>query len=637
MSTEETQKQTHGFQTEAKQMLQLMIHSLYSNKEIFLRELISNASDAADKLRFQGLADGALFEGDPDLKITIEFNKEANTLSISDNGIGMDEAEVISHLGTIAKSGTSDFLSSLTGDQKSDSQLIGQFGVGFYSSFIVADKVDVETRKAGQAADQGVRWSSTGEADFSIEPIEKTKRGTTVILHLKKEESEFADGNRIRHVVKKYSDHISLPIEMLEEVFGEPEEGEELKEPGFETVNTATALWARSKTEIEDTEYCEFYKHVSHDFEDPLTWSHNKVEGKLDYTSLLYVPSRAPFDMWNREAPRGLKLYVQKVFIMDEAEQFLPLYLRFVKGIVDSNDLSLNVSREILQQDPAIESMRNALVKRVLDMLNRVAKKDPELYLKFWEEFGQVLKEGPAEDFTNREKIAKLFRFASTETGNETQDQSLDAYIERMQPGQDKIYYTCADTFKAGLNNPHMEIFRKKGIEVFILYDRIDDWLVSQLSDYDGKSFQDIARGELDLGDIDKEEDEKDTKERNETFKSLLEQVQETLKDQVSEVRTTNRLTDSPACLVVGDDDMGLQMQKIMEAAGQAMPTNNPIMELNTEHPLIQKLNDESDTDRFNDLASIVFNQAQLAQGIQLEDPSSYVHRLNSLLMEMFK
>ncbi|MBV1914302.1 MAG: molecular chaperone HtpG [Pseudomonadales bacterium] len=637
MSTEEVQKQTHGFQTEAKQMLQLMIHSLYSNKEIFLRELISNASDAADKLRFQGLADGALFENDPELKITIEFNKEANTLSISDNGIGMNEAEVISHLGTIAKSGTSEFLSSLTGDQKSDSQLIGQFGVGFYSSFIVADKVDVETRKAGQAADQGVRWSSTGEADFSIEPIEKTNRGTTVILHLKKEESEFADGNRIRHVVKKYSDHIALPIEMLEEVFGEPEEGEEPKEPGFETVNTATALWARSKTEIEDTEYCEFYKHVSHDFEDPLTWSHNKVEGKLDYTSLLYVPSRAPFDMWNREAPRGLKLYVQKVFIMDEAEQFLPLYLRFVKGIVDSNDLSLNVSREILQQDPAIESMRNALVKRVLDMLSRVAKKDPELYLKFWNEFGQVLKEGPAEDFTNREKIAKLFRFASTETGNETQDQSLDAYIERMQPGQDKIYYTCADTFKAGLNNPHMEIFRKKGIEVFILYDRIDDWLVSQLSDYDGKSFQDIARGELDLGDIDKEEDEKDSKERNETFKSLLEQVQETLKDQVSEVRTTNRLTDSPACLVVGDDDMGLQMQKIMEAAGQAMPTNNPIMELNTEHPLIQKLNDESDSDRFNDLASIVFNQAQLAQGIQLEDPSSYVHRLNSLLMEMFK
>jgi molecular chaperone HtpG len=637
MSTEEAQKQTHGFQTEAKQMLQLMIHSLYSNKEIFLRELISNASDAADKLRFQGLADGTLFEDDPDLKITIEFDKDANTLSISDNGIGMDEAEVISHLGTIAKSGTSEFLASLTGDQKSDSQLIGQFGVGFYSSFIVADKVDVETRKAGQAADQGVRWSSTGEADFSIEPIEKSNRGTTVILHLKKEESEFADGTRLRHVIKKYSDHISLPIVMLEQVFDDPNEEEgDKKEPGFETVNTATALWARSKSEIEDQEYNEFYKHVSHDFEDPLTWSHNKVEGKLDYTSLLYIPARAPFDMWNREAPRGLKLYVQKVFIMDEAEQFLPLYLRFVKGIVDSNDLSLNVSREILQQDPAIDSMRNALIKRVLDMLSKLAKKDPEQYLKFWNEFGQVLKEGPAEDFTNREKIAKLFRFASTETGNETQDQSFDAYIERMQPGQDKIYYTCADTFKAGLNNPHMEIFRKKGIEVFILYDRIDDWLVSQLSEYDGKSLQDIARGELDLGEIDKDEKD-DSEERNETFKSLLEQVQETLKDQVSEVRTTNRLTESPACLVVGDDDMGLQMQKIMEAAGQAMPTNNPIMELNTEHPLIQKLNDETDTDRFNDLASIVFNQAQLAQGIQLEDPSSYVHRLNSLLMEMAK
>ncbi|MDF1644091.1 MAG: molecular chaperone HtpG [Pseudomonadales bacterium] len=637
MSTEEAQKQTHGFQTEAKQMLQLMIHSLYSNKEIFLRELISNASDAADKLRFQGLADGTLFEDDPDLKITIEFDKDANTLSISDNGIGMDEAEVISHLGTIAKSGTSEFLASLTGDQKSDSQLIGQFGVGFYSSFIVADKVDVETRKAGQAADQGVRWSSTGEADFSIEPIEKSNRGTTVILHLKKEESEFADGTRLRHVIKKYSDHISLPIVMLEQVFDDPNEEEgDKKEPSFETVNTATALWARSKSEIEDQEYNEFYKHVSHDFEDPLTWSHNKVEGKLDYTSLLYIPARAPFDMWNREAPRGLKLYVQKVFIMDEAEQFLPLYLRFVKGIIDSNDLSLNVSREILQQDPAIDSMRNALIKRVLDMLSKLAKKDPEQYLKFWNEFGQVLKEGPAEDFTNREKIAKLFRFASTETGKDTQDQSFDAYIERMQPGQDKIYYTCADTFKAGLNNPHMEIFRKKGIEVFILYDRIDDWLVSQLSEYDGKSLQDIARGELDLGEIDKDEKD-DSEERNETFKSLLEQVQETLKDQVSEVRTTNRLTESPACLVVGDDDMGLQMQKIMEAAGQAMPTNNPIMELNTEHPLIQKLNDETDTDRFNDLASIVFNQAQLAQGIQLEDPSSYVHRLNSLLMEMAK
>ncbi|MBL4583824.1 MAG: molecular chaperone HtpG [Pseudomonadales bacterium] len=636
MSTEETQKQTHGFQTEAKQMLQLMIHSLYSNKEIFLRELISNASDAADKLRFQGLADSALFENDPDLKITIDFDADANTVSISDNGIGMTEAEVISHLGTIAKSGTSEFLGSLTGDQKSDSQLIGQFGVGFYSSFIVADKVDVETRKAGQAADQGIRWSSTGEADFSIEAIDKPKRGTTVILHLKKEESEFADGSRLRHVIKKYSDHISLPIEMLEQTFGEPEEGEEKPEPSLEVVNTATALWARSKTEIEDSEYNEFYKHISHDFEDPLTWSHNKVEGKLDYTSLLYIPARAPFDMWNREAPRGLKLYVQKVFIMDEAEQFLPLYLRFVKGIVDSNDLSLNVSREILQQDPAIDSMRNALVKRVLDMLGKLAKKDPENYLKFWNEFGQVLKEGPAEDFANREKTAKLFRFASTETGNDTQDQSLDEYIARMPAGQDKIYYTCADTFKAGINNPHMEIFRKKGIEVFILYDRIDDWLISQLSDYDGKSFQDIARGELDLGDIDDDEKD-DSKERNETFKSLLEQVQETLKDQVSEVRTTNRLTDSPACLVVGDDDMGMQMQKIMEAAGQAVPSNNPIMELNTEHPLIQKLNDESDTDRFNDLASIVFNQAQLAQGIQLEDPSSYVHRLNNLLMEMFK
>ena len=458
-------------------------------------------------------------------------------------------------------------------------------------------------------------------------------------MHLKKEESEFADGMRLRHVIKKYSDHISLPIEMIEQApFSEPEEGEDKKEElGYETVNAATALWARSKSEIEDPEYCEFYKHISHDFENPVTWSHNKVEGKLDYTSLLFVPGRAPFDMWNREAPRGLKLYVQKVFIMDEAEQFLPLYLRFVKGVVDSNDLSLNVSREILQQDPAIESMRNALVKRVLDMLNRLAKKDPELYLKFWNEFGQVLKEGPAEDMGNQEKIAKLFRFASTETGVETQDQSIEDYIGRMQPGQDKIYYTCADTFKAGLNNPHMEIFRKKGIEVFVLYDRIDDWLVSHLSEFEGKTFQDIARGELDLGDIDKEEDEKDTKERNETFKSLLEQVQETLKDQVSEVRTTNRLTDSPACLVVGDDDMGMQMQKIMEAAGQAVPTNNPIMELNTDHPLIQKLNDESDSDRFNDLTSIVFNQAQLAQGIQLEDPSSYVHRLNSLLMEMFK
>lgn len=627
--TVETRKETLGFQTEVKQMLHLMIHSLYSNREIFLRELISNASDAEDKLRFAALKDDSLYEQDPDLKIRIGFDAEKHTITITDNGIGMSREDVIQNLGTIARSGTAEFLSRLSGDEKKDSRLIGQFGVGFYSAFIVADEVDVFTRKAGAGKNEGVHWQSKGDGEFTIETIEREQRGTEIILHLKADAREFADGWKLRSLVKKYSDHISFPVVMTSESEDENEKGQD------ETINQATALWAQPRTEIKDEEYREFYKHIAHDFEDPLTWSHNRVEGKLDYTSLLYLPAKAPFDLYNREAPRGLKLYVQRVFIMDDAEQFLPLYLRFTKGVIDSSDLSLNVSREILQNDSTVESIRNALTRRVLDMISGMARKEPEKYQQFWDEFGTVLKEGPAEDFSNREKIAGLLRFASTHTGEQTQNVSLDDYIGRMKEGQNKIYYITADSFMAARSSPHLEVFSKKGIEVLILCDRIDEWMMGYLSEYDGKSFQDVARGNLDLGEIETEEDKKQQEEAAKEHEELLERIRTALQDQVQEVRATNRLTDSPACLVVGDFDMGAQMKKIMEAAGQKVPDSKPIFEINVEHPLVQRLEQEQGEERFGELAAVLFDQATLASGEQLADPGAYVSRLNRLLLEL--
>lgn len=636
--TVEAATETRGFATEAKQLLHLMIHSLYSNKEIFLRELISNASDAADKLRFEALANGDLFEGDSDLRIRVEFDKEANTVTIDDNGIGMSRDEVIDNLGTIAKSGTSKFLSELSGDQQKDSQLIGQFGVGFYSAFIVADKVEVFSRRAGSAVEEGVHWISQGEAEYTVETLSKDSRGTRIVMHLKKGEEDFADGWRLRSVIKKYSDHISLPI-IMEKEASAPAEGEEevVAEIEDETINKASALWTRSRSEVTEEEYTEFYKHISHDFEAPLTWSHNRVEGKLEYSSLLYVPARAPFDVYNRDGAKGLKLYVQRTFIMDEAEQFLPLYLRFIKGVVDSNDLSLNVSREILQKDPNVDSMKSALVKRILDMLSKMATKEPEQYAKFWAQFGQVLKEGPAEDFSNKEKIAKLLRFATTETDTNEQAQSLDLYIERMKEGQEKIYYVVAENFNTAKNSPHLEVFRKKGIEVLLLSDRVDDWLVGHLMEYKEKSFQDVSKGALDLGSVETEEEKETQKETEEKFESLVSRMKTALDDKVEEVRVTHRLTESPACLVVGDDDMGAQMRRLMESAGQKVPESKPSIEINPEHPLVLKLDQEPDEDRFADLANVLFDQSSLAEGGHLEDPAAYVHRLNKLLLELFK
>jgi len=632
----EVKKETMGFQTEAKQLLHLMIHSLYSSKEIFLRELISNASDAIDKLRFEALSDDSLLEGQGDFQVQVDLDKEANTITISDNGIGMTRDEVIENLGTIAKSGTAAFLETLTGDQQKDSQLIGQFGVGFYSGFIVADRLEVHTRKAGTDTEDGVLWESHGEAEFSIEASAKETRGTTITLHLKSDCSEFAEDFRVRSVIKKYSDHISVPVMMVKPATP-PAEGEEPEEnPAveYEAVNAATALWTRSRSDVSDEEYHEFYKHVSHDFQEPLHWSHNKVEGKLEYTSLLYLPKQAPFDMWNREASRGLKLYVQRTFIMDEAEQFLPMYLRFVKGVVDSNDLSLNVSREILQQDPAVESMRSALTKRVLDMLGKLAKADGDDYAAFWKEFGQVLKEGPAEDFGNKEKIAKLLRFSTTHTDLEAQDQSLEEYVARMSDSQEKIYYVVAENFNTAKNSPHLEVFRKKGIEVLLLSDRVDDWLMNHLQEFDGKSFQDVGRGALDLP-ADSEEEKAEQEKLEKDNEALVERLAKVLEDRVEEVRATSRLTDSAACLVVGDHDMGAQMRRIMEAAGQEVPQSKPILEVNPGHPLVTILDQEADEDRFADLASIVFDQAHLAEGGQLDDPAAYVSRLNKLLLQM--
>ncbi|MHA6126024.1 molecular chaperone HtpG [Pseudomonas fluorescens group sp. PF-1] len=629
----ETQKETLGFQTEVKQLLHLMIHSLYSNKEIFLRELISNASDAVDKLRFEALSKPELLEGGAELKIRVSFDKDAKTVTLEDNGIGMSREDAITHLGTIAKSGTADFMKHLTGDQKKDSHLIGQFGVGFYSAFIVADKVDVFSRRAGSAASEGVHWSSKGEGDFEVATIEKAERGTRIVLHLKSGEDEFADGWRLRNIIKKYSDHIALPIELPKEVAAV--EGEEKPAAEWETVNRASALWTRPRTEVKDEEYQEFYKHIAHDFENPLSWSHNKVEGKLEYSSLLYVPARAPFDLYQREAPKGLKLYVQRVFVMDQAESFLPLYLRFIKGVVDSNDLSLNVSREILQKDPIIDSMKSALTKRVLDMLEKLAKNEPEQYKGFWKNFGQVMKEGPAEDFANKEKIAGLLRFASTNGDDGEQVVGLADYLARAKEGQDKIYYLTGETYAQVKNSPHLEVFRKKGIEVLLLTDRIDEWLMSYLNDFDGKSFVDVARGDLDLGNLDSEEDKKAAEEVAKSKEGLVERLKTALGESVAEVRVSHRLTDSPAILAIGEQDLGLQMRQILEASGQKVPDSKPIFEFNPAHPLIEKLDKEQSDERFGDLSHILFDQAALAAGDSLKDPAAYVRRLNKLLVEL--
>ena len=629
----ETQKETLGFQTEVKQLLHLMIHSLYSNKEIFLRELISNASDAVDKLRFEALSKPELLEGGAELKIRVSFDKDAKTVTLEDNGIGMSREDAITHLGTIAKSGTADFMKNLSGDQKKDSHLIGQFGVGFYSAFIVADKVEVFSRRAGLDASQGVHWSSKGEGEFEIATIDKADRGTRIVLHLKVNEDEFADGYRLRNIIKKYSDHIALPIELPKEQAAA--EGEEKPAQEWEVVNRASALWTRPRTEVKDEEYQEFYKHIAHDYENPLSWSHNKVEGKLEYSSLLYVPARAPFDLYQREAPKGLKLYVQRVFVMDQAESFLPLYLRFIKGVVDSNDLSLNVSREILQKDPIIDSMKSALTKRVLDMLEKLAKNEPDQYKGFWKNFGQVMKEGPAEDFANKEKIAGLLRFASTHEEGGEQVVSLAEYLARAKEGQDKIYYLTGETYAQVKNSPHLEVFRKKGIEVLLLTDRIDEWLMSYLSEFDGKSFVDVARGDLDLGNLDSEEEKKKAEEDAKAKEGLVERIKTALGDAVSEVRVSHRLTDSPAILAIGEQDLGMQMRQILEASGQKVPDSKPIFEFNPAHPLIEKLDGEQSEERFGDLSHILFDQAALAAGDSLKDPAAYVRRLNKLLVEL--
>jgi molecular chaperone HtpG len=634
-------QETHGFQTEVKQLLHLMIHSLYSNKEIFLRELVSNAADAADKLRFKALENDSLYENDGDLCVKLSVDKDAGTLTIADNGIGMTRDEVIENLGTIAKSGTKDFFSKLSGDSAKDSQLIGQFGVGFYSAFIVADKVVVRTRAAGQPADQGVEWTSAGEGDFTVGNIDKETRGTEITLFLRDDEKEFADDWRLRSIISKYSDHISIPVRMWKAPVEESEgpDGEKIPgQPGeWETVNKATALWTRDKSDITDEEYTEFYKHISHDFTDPMTWAHNKVEGKTEYTSLLYIPSKAPFDLWNREQSHGLKLYVQRVFIMDDAEQFMPTYLRFVKGLLDSNDLPLNVSREILQDNKITQTLRQGCTKRVLQMLERMAKNDAEKYQLFWNEFGNVLKEGPAEDFSNREKIAGLLRFASTHNDSSTQNVSLADYISRMKEGQDKIYYVTADSYQAAKNSPHLEIFKKKGIEVLLMGERIDEWLMQHLNEFDGKQLHSIARGDLDLGDLDDEETKKAQEEAEKQIEGVLERAKTALGEKVLDVKFTHRLTESPACIVADDNGMTTQMMKLMEAAGQPVPEVKYHFELNPEHQLVKLLADVQDETLFKNWTEVLFDQAALSEQGSLKDPATFVKNLNGLLASLAK
>ena len=612
-------RETLGFQTEVRQLLQLMIHSLYSNKEIFLRELISNASDAADKLRFEALASPELLADDTDLGISIEVDKDNRTLSVTDNGIGMSREELIDNLGTIAKSGTAEFLQQMTGDKQHDAHLIGQFGVGFYSAFIVADKVTVETRRAGLEADAAVRWESEGEGEFTIEDIVREDRGTRVVLHLKDDQTEFAESFRIDSLIRKYSDHIGFPVSLTE-----------LGDDDAETkvVNSATALWTRSRSDVSEDEYKEFYKHLSHDFTDPLTWSHNRVEGKREYTSLLYIPAAAPFDMWNREAPRGLKLYVQRVFIMDDAEQFLPLYLRFVKGVVDSSDLPLNVSRELLQQNPELTAMRGALTRRVLDMLKKIAS-DKDDYQKFWGEFGQVLKEGLVEDHGNKDKLAKLLRFATTHGANDAQDQSLDDYLGRMKDDQDKIYYILAENYATAVASPHLEQLRSRGLEVLLLTDRIDAWLAESLAEYEGKQLVDVAREVLDIP-----EEGEEKKDLNEQHKSFLDRIQGALSERVEAVNVSRRLVDSPACVVASDQDLNPQVRRMLEASGQELPEAKPILEINVEHPLVTRLSEETDDGRFGALSNIVLDHALLAEGSQLPNPAEYVQRMNAFLLD---
>lgn len=615
-------KETLDFQAEVRQLLKLMIHSLYSNKEIFLRELISNASDACDKLRFEALSDDALYEGDAALQIRVSFDKDKRSVTVSDNGIGMSRTEVMENLGTIAKSGTRQFLESLSGEQAKDAKLIGQFGVGFYSGFVVADKITVLTRRAGLGPEHGVRWESDGEGSYAIETVTKPGRGTEVTVHLRKDEDEFIDGYRLRGIIRKYSDHIALPIVMKKDDKDEDE-----------TVNRASALWARPKKDITEADYHSFYKHVGHDSEDPLAYVHNQVEGRQSYTTLFYVPQRAPFDLWDRQQRHGVKLYVRRVFIMDATEQLLPHYLRFVRGVVDSDDLPLNVSREILQNNRTVESIRSASVKKILGLLEDLANKDRDKYRTFWQEFGRALKEGPAEDFANRERIAKLLRFASTLSDTEEQSVSLDDYIGRMKEGQDKIYYITGESFAAAQHSPHLEIFRKQGIEVLLLSDRIDEWLVSHLPEVGGKPLQSVAKGALDLGKLEDEASAAEIKKAEAQCQGLLERMKKMLGDKVKEVRVSHRLTQSPACLVVEEHDMGASLRNLLKAAGHDIPKVAPILEINPAHALVVRLNDEQDERRFEDWAAILFDQALLAEGGQLDDPAGFVRRLNDLLL----
>jgi molecular chaperone HtpG len=627
--TDSAHKENMQFQTEVNQLLHLMIHSLYSNKEIFLRELISNGSDACDKLRFEAIGNDSLYENDGELRVEVEFDSAAGTITVRDNGIGMSRDEVVNNIGTIAKSGTKEFLSKLTGDQQKDSHLIGQFGVGFYSSFIVADKVTLTSRRAGDATSEGVRWESDAQSGYTLEQVEKATRGTEIVLHLKEDEKLLADGWRLRNIIRQYSDHIPLPVMMRKQ-----EEGKQTEE--WETVNKANALWTRSKSDVKDEEYQEFYKHVSHDWEDALAWSHNRVEGKYEYTSLLYLPSKAPFDLFDRDHNHGLKLYVQRVFIMEDKEnKLLPRYLRFVRGVLDSADLPLNVSREILQGNKIIESMKSGSVKKILGLLENMAANEPEKYQTFWKEFGKVLKEGPGEDFGNREEIAKLLRFSSTLDDSAEQKISLPDYIARMKEGQDKIYYITADTHTAAKNSPHLEVFRKKGIEVLLLSDRVDEWLVQHLMEFDGKSLQSVAKGELDLSKLESEEDKKEQAKVEKEAKNIVEHIKKVLTEKVEDVKVSHRLTTSPSCIVLGEHDMALYMQQLLKQAGHEMPVNKPVLEINPTHPLLKRMEAETDDDRFAEWASVLLDQAILAEGGQLEDPAGFVHRLNSLMLAM--
>lgn len=640
--TVEAKQETLGFQTEVKQLLHLMIHSLYSNKEIFLRELISNASDAADKLRFEALQNDSLYENDSELKIKVEFNNDLKTVSVIDNGIGMSRDDVVEHLGTIAKSGTKQFFEALTGDQSKDSQLIGQFGVGFYSSFIVAKKVDVFTRRAGLPSAGGVHWSSEGENDYNIETVDLPKRGTKVVLHLRDDMDEFLNDYRLKSIVTKYSDHISLPIIMdkQEEIKEEGEDDkDEKKEPKFkiveETVNSATALWARNKRDIKEEEYNEFYKHVAHDFEDPMAHVHNKVEGKLEYTSLLYIPARAPFDLWDREQRHGVKLYVKRVFIMDDADQLIPPWLRFVRGVVDSDDLPLNVSREILQNNKVIDSIRSGCTKKVLSLLKSVSEKEQDKYAEFWKIFGKVLKEGVIDAPDYKDDLSNLFRFASTHEDTEEQKVSLKDYVERMQEGQKAIYYVTADSYATAKNSPHLEIFRKKGIEVLLLTDPIDEWVTTHLTEFDEKPLQSVNKGELDLGDVQNEDEKKEDEQKSKDYEKLVERISKVLDQKVKEVRVTSRLTNSPACLVSDENDMGRHLEQILQASGQSIPGSKPILEINPDHPIVKKIDNEADEDLFDDWSHILFDQALLSEGGQLADPASFVNKLNALIVTL--